>query len=303
MAGTPTDPVRGIILTPSDTLPRTDFMPIAPPAPLHLDGPDASRIEASAFGAHLLSWKCRGRERLYLSPRVNFGDGKAIRGGVPVIFPQFSTRGDGLRHGFARIVDWEAVDTAGTAPTRLTFRLRDSEATRAHWPFAFEAELEIEPSATRLRLALSVRNTDRQAFEFTTALHTYLRVADIAGTLIHGLEDRPYLDSARGGEARPASDGPVRFDGELDRIYADTHQPLRVTDGEQLLRLEAEGFADTVVWNPGAELAASLADLGPGEHRHFVCVEAGNVLSPVRLEPGEAWSGAQILTVEPAPGR
>jgi electron transfer flavoprotein beta subunit len=57
------------------------------------------------------------------------------------------------------------------------------------------------------------------------------------------------------------------------------------------------------LWNPGAELAASLADLDPGDHRHFVCVEADNVLSPVRREPGSAWSGAQILTVEPASGR
>ncbi|MGO4775051.1 hypothetical protein AB4084_05950, partial [Lysobacter sp. 2RAB21] len=170
-------------------------------------------------------------------------------------------------------------------------------------PYPFEAELDIEPAANRLRIALSVRNTGQDAFEFSAALHTYLRVADIAGTLVHGLEDRDFVDSTQGGAAHAASDAPVRFEGEIDRIYADTRQPLRVTDGEQLLRLEAEGFADTVVWNPGAELAAGLADLGAGEHRHFVCVEAGNVLTPVRLEPGAVWTGAQILTVEPSAGR
>ncbi|MBT2745045.1 MULTISPECIES: D-hexose-6-phosphate mutarotase [unclassified Lysobacter] len=278
-------------------------MPHSLPASLHLDGPDASRVEASAFGAHLLSWRCRGRERLYLSPNASFGAGKAIRGGVPVIFPQFGERGDGPRHGFARTLAWDALDTAGSVPPRLAFALRDSAQTRRHWPYPFEAELDIEPAANRLRIALSVRNTGQEAFEFSAALHTYLRVADIAGTLVHGLEDRGYIDSTQGGAAFAASDAPVRFEGEIDRIYADTRQPLRVTDGEQLLRLEAEGFADTVVWNPGAELAAGLADLGAGEHRHFVCVEAGNVLSPVRLEPGAVWTGAQILTVEPSAGR
>ncbi|MGO1072248.1 D-hexose-6-phosphate mutarotase [Lysobacter sp. CA199] len=271
------------------------------PAPLCLEF-DGGHIQASPFGAHLLSWHCLGRERLYLSPHTSFGAGKAIRGGVPVIFPQFGERGDGPRHGIARTLTWETLDTAGAVPPGLGFRLGDREETRRIWPYRFEAELNIEPAAQRLRIALSVRNTDPNPIQFTAALHTYLRVADIAGTLVHGLEDRSYLDSARGGVLCPPSDAPVRFEGEVDRIYADTRQPLRVTDGEQLLRLEAEGFADTVVWNPGAELAASLGDLGAGEHRHFVCVEAASVLQPVRLEPGAAWTGAQILTVEPSAG-
>ena len=38
------------------------------PASLQLNGPGDSRVDASAFGAHVLSWRCRGRERLYLSP-------------------------------------------------------------------------------------------------------------------------------------------------------------------------------------------------------------------------------------------
>lgn len=265
------------------------------PPTSHLNGPGDSRVEASAFGAHLLSWHCRGRERLYLSPSAGFGAGKAIRGGVPVIFPQFGERGDGPRHGFARTLTWDA---AQASPGRLSFRLDDREETRRHWPHRFQAELDIEPSEDRLRIALSVRNADRHAFEFCAALHTYLAVSDIAATLVHGLEDRPYLDSARGGAQCPPSDAPVRFDGEVDRIYPDTVRALRVTDGEQMLRCEAEGFADTVVWNPGAALAAGMADLAADGQRRFVCIEAAQVLRPVRLEPGERWTGAQILSVE-----
>ena len=235
------------------------------PASLQLNGPGDSRVDASAFGAHVLSWRCRGRERLYLSPNASFGAGKAIRGGAPVIFPQFALR---------------------------------REETRRHWPHRFEAALDIEPGEDRLRIALTVRNSDRAAFEFSAALHTYLAVADIDATLVHGLENRGYVDSAHGDAACPPTDAPVRFDGEVDRIYADTQRPLRITDGEHMLRCEAEGFADTVIWNPGAGLAAGMTDLEPDGHRRFVCVEAAQVLQPVRLEPGQAWTGAQILIVE-----
>lgn len=264
---------------------------------LRLQVPGGGEIQATAFGAHALSWQCRGQERLYLSPRASFGAGKAIRGGVPVIFPQFGERGDGPRHGFARTLEWQALDTTGSTLPRLAFRLSDNEQTRTRWPYRFEAVLSLEPSENRLRIALSVHNCDSAPFQFTAALHTYLRVADVAGTLVHGLERSPFLDIARGNEPQPAADAPVRFEGEVDRIYADT-VGMRVTDGVDLLRIEAEGFADTVVWNPGAELAAGMGDLGAGEYRRFVCIEAAQVLKPVRLDPGASWSGAQILSVE-----
>ncbi|WP_051884743.1 D-hexose-6-phosphate mutarotase [Lysobacter antibioticus] len=268
------------------------------PNALRLQAPGGGEIQATAFGAHALSWHCRGQERLYLSPRASFGAGKAIRGGVPVIFPQFGERGDGPRHGFVRTLDWQVLDTTGSKLPRLAFRLSDSEQTRIRWPHRFEAVLSLEPGENRLRIALNVHNSDSTAFQFTAALHTYLRVADVAGTLVHGLERSPFLDCVRGNEPQPAADAPVRFEGEVDRIYAGTVGTVRVTDGVDLLRIEAEGFADTVIWNPGAELAAGMGDLGAGEYGRFVCIEAAQVLKPVHLDPGASWSGAQILTVE-----
>lgn len=269
--------------------------PIASPLSLNAADPSGSTVEATAFGAHALSWRCRGRERLYLSPLASLGAGKAIRGGIPVIFPQFAERGPGPRHGFARTSLWEAVETG---PERLLFRFADNETTRASWPHRFVAELSVEPAPDRMRTALTIRNSGDEAFEFTAALHTYLRVADVAGTLVHGLEDRPYLDSTRQGLHCEPDDAPVRFEAELDRIYPNVHRPLRLTDGEELLRLEAEGFSDVVVWNPGRALAAGMSDLGAEEYRRFVCVEAASVLVPIRLEPEQSWTGAQTLVVE-----
>ena len=66
----------------------------------------APAAEATVYlqGAHLAEWKPAGQEPvLFLSARSQYVPGKAIRGGVPVIFPWFGPRHDGKagpQHGF-----------------------------------------------------------------------------------------------------------------------------------------------------------------------------------------------------------
>ena len=62
------------------------------------------------------------------------------------------------------------------------------------------------------------------------------------------------------------------------------------------MSIDPEGFRDAVVWNPGRERAAALADLDPGGERHFVCIEAAAVQEPVTLGPRRRWMGSQTLT-------
>src|SRR5580692_10596 len=61
-------------------------------------------------GAHVTHWTPRGqRPVLFVSPKSLFTPGKAIRGGVPIIFPWFGPRSDGKpgpSHGFARTMEW-----------------------------------------------------------------------------------------------------------------------------------------------------------------------------------------------------
>lgn len=259
---------------------------------LHRDGATAL---VALHGAHVLSWiPADGRERLFLSTRAKHGEGTAIRGGVPVIFPQFGERGAHGRHGFARTLPWRF---AGIADERAVFELRDSERT-AHWPHAFALRLHVALSATALHMTLEVANTGTHAFDFTTALHTYLGVDALEDATLHGLQGCDYEDSAAGGLLRREDHAELRFEGEVDRIYGDIVAPLTLVDGTTgTLLIEQDGFADAVVWNPGAALAATIGDLAPGDHRRFVCIEAGQVLQPVVLGPGERWSGTQVLRV------
>ncbi len=61
---------------------------------IELIAPDGARAVLALHGAHVLSWiPAGGTEQLYLSPQSEFSLGQAIRGGVPVCFPQFATRG------------------------------------------------------------------------------------------------------------------------------------------------------------------------------------------------------------------
>ena len=267
--------------------------------PTALQGIDAIRLERDGAvavvaqqGAQLLSWIARDRrERLFLSQRARHGAGSAIRGGMPVIFPQFSERGPLQRHGFARGVDWrfDGIDGDGAS-----FSLGDGDAT-ARWPHRFVARMRFAFDHARLAATFTVENTGDTAFAFTAALHTYLRVDDPAGVTLEGLQGCDYEDSAAGGTLHRQHDFAVGFTGEIDRIYGDVVAPLRLVDGERTVPIEQHGFADVVVWNPGARLAAGIPDLAPDDHQRFACVEAAQVLQAVVLAPQEMWSGTQLL--------
>jgi glucose-6-phosphate 1-epimerase len=257
---------------------------------------DGSRAEVYLHGAHVTSWIPAGDdERLYLSGASEFRDGAAIRGGVPIVFPQFSSWGLLLKHGFARNQAWELISVCdGSA----RFQLCDSEVTRAIWPHAFLAEFVVTVRERQLVMELAITNRGQQRLNFTAALHTYLRVDDIASTYIEHLGGLKYFDAVLKQESVQPEDA-LAFHGEIDRVYFDAAQVL-VRDGHRSLAVQNVGFPEGVIWNPGAELAAKMADLDPGGYRSFVCVEAAIFRAPIALEPYQTWRGGQTLTVEPA---
>ncbi len=255
--------------------------------------PDGSSAEVYVHGAHVTSWTpANDEERLYLSAASQFREGAAIRGGVPVVFPQFSGWGPLPKHGFARNRAWELTRVAADA---ARFQLRDSNETRAIWPHAFFIEYSTALRERELVLELTVTNSNAEPFTFTAALHTYLRVADIAHTSIAGLAETRFFDAALKQEAIQ-SDTVLRFSGEVDRVYYDISH-VTVDDDRRSLEVHSYGFPDCVIWNPGETLAATLHDLEPGGYQRFVCVEAAIFKSPVTLAPQDTWRGGQVLRI------
>lgn len=262
---------------------------------LHAGNGDTALV--ALHGAQVLSWIAGGRERLYLSPQAVFDGQAAIRGGVPLCFPQFNQRGSLPKHGFARNLAWRAEDAQAEAgTTRLALHLVDDERTRAWWPQVFAARVDVALSEGQLHVECTVRNTGAVAWDFTIALHSYLRVDDIAQARLQGLDGCARWDAVQ--DVHGTQQGPVTFAGEYDSVFAAAPAPLVLHDGAHRLELaQSPGMGQTVVWNPGAALCARLPDLPADGYAHMLCVEAAQIDTPVILAPGTTWAGGQCLRV------
>lgn len=253
-------------------------------------------------GAQVLSWVVAGRERLYLSPRAVFDGACAIRGGIPLCFPQFNQRGPLPKHGFARNLSWRPVqagDDAG-ARSRVCLQLTDSDATRTWWPERFDARLTVALSAGSLRVQLDVCNTGATPWAFTTALHTYLRVEDVERAQLAGLDGCARWDALA--DTHAVQQGPVVFAGEYDSVFSAPAGPLGLRDGEHALQItQSTSLSNAVVWNPGAALCTRLPDMPSDGYRSMLCVEAAQIEQPVTLDPQVQWQGWQELRVCPSP--
>jgi len=263
---------------------------------------DGACVSLYTHGAQVTSWKpASGEERLFLSSRSTFAPNAAIRGGVPIIFPQFASLGPLPKHGFARVQEWGLLRAGRTRKGQgeAQLRLTASDETRARWNHAFQSTFVVTVEGMSLSLALSVLNTDTAPFEFTAALHTYLLVDDVREASVRGLQGVSYRDAAAGNAQGRQEDEALEAGAggdELDRIYFGVPAPLEVRDARRRTRVAMTGFTDVVVWNPGQDRAATLGDLEPGGWLRMLCVEAAAIGTPVRLEPGERWTGQQALT-------
>ncbi|MEY4751885.1 MAG: hypothetical protein RIQ60_4099 [Pseudomonadota bacterium] len=261
-----------------------------------ITAPDGACATVLVHGAHVVSWRpAGGDEMLYLSPQSPYGDGQAVRGGVPVVFPQFSTRGPLPRHGFARNRAWEVVEVKRRGQhAYAVLRLGDDAASRRVWPQAFALELTVSVDAQRLDMELAVLNTGETSFGFHAALHTYLRCGDVRKAQLEGLMDQAYLDQVHGEERSQWIDV-ISIAQEVDRIYWNTPSPLTLRESGRRLSISQQGFVDTVVWNPGPERCAGMADMPADGWLDMLCVEAAQVGEMVHLGPGEEWAGMQTL--------
>ena len=145
----------------------------------------------------------------------------------------------------ARASSWRTrlawLPDAGLAPV-LRLRLVDDEATRAIWPEAFVADLVLRLSGQRLVVGLSIANTGTRAFAFTAALHSYLRVAAIEDVRLAGLHGCRYRDSADGNAPKQETAEALAIAGEVDRIYLDTPQLLRLDEPGATVRRSRRYF-------------------------------------------------------------
>lgn len=265
---------------------------------VHLTAADGAQITVSLFGAHLLSWKTGdGKERLFVSAQTPLDGSKAIRGGVPVIFPQFNVRGPGLRHGFARVSTWRLAGSGGDGGSSyLEFALAPDDLSPEHqqaWPHTFALSLRFTLHGDALEIDYTVRNTGEQAFPFGVALHTYYDVGHLDATSISGLQHQQYTDHHL--NTRTQEYPALHFTEKQDRLYQST-PAVTLNTADATLRLEQQGFSEWVVWNPGQADAAALVDLADEEYQRFVCIEPARI-DQQPLAAGATWAGKHKIAV------
>lgn len=265
---------------------------------LKLVDPHGGSALVTDFGAHVVSWSpAPGDERLYMSDRAVFDGTKPLRGGIPVVFPQFGPSGPGLRHGFARVSQWDRSDQrAGADYVQATWRLTAQSADPV-WPHPFELEYTVNLSRGRLDVELVALNPGAEPIRFTAALHTYLAVREVEEAFVAGLEGVRYQDQTDGNREKTQHERNLRVSDEVDRIYMETPRTLQLVSPGRPLVVEQEGFRDTVVWNPWVERVRAFADMPPDGFRRMICIEAATVALPVELAPAAQWAGRQSLII------
>lgn len=133
---------------------------------------------------------------LFVSEKAILDGTKAIRGGIPLVFPKFGPWELGPQHGFARISQWKVAEEPKeeNGETSAVFVLEDSENTRKMWSYRFKLLYEVTVGKHNLKMTITAENKDEKPFEFTTLLHTYFRVPDVTKTTVSGLTGLTYVD-------------------------------------------------------------------------------------------------------------
>jgi len=259
-------------------------------------------------GAHITAWQPANEQPvLFLSEKSAFAPGKAIRGGIPIIFPWFgprtatpeNPRTDGPAHGFARTQPWKLDFGAYAADElHLSLSLEPTELSRSLGFDNFLVAYQIT-FGKELKLRLSVANDGNEPLPFEEALHTYLQVGDVEQARVHGLYETEYLDKTDNFARKTQTEPILTFAGPTDRPYLNTTSPIAVDDPalHRRITVTKANSKTTVVWNPWAN--AGLPDMADDGWLHMLCIESANAAEDaLRLQPHEAHVMETTISVE-----
>ncbi|KAG4117497.1 hypothetical protein ERO13_D12G235500v2 [Gossypium hirsutum] len=276
-----------------------------------LRNPRGASAKVSLHGGQVLSWRTdRGEELLFTSSKAIFKPPYAVRGGIPICFPQFGQRGSLEQHGFARNRTWiidenppplHPNDACGKAYIDLL--LKPSEDDLKIWPHSFEFRLRVNLTADgNLSLISRIRNINCKPFSFSIAYHTYFSISDISEVRVEGLETLDYLDNLYQRERFTEQGDALTFESEVDRVYLGSRDAIAIFDHERkrTFFIKKEGLPDVGVWNPWEKKSKAMVDFGDEEYKQMLCVNGAAVEKPITLKPGEEWTGRLELSVVPS---
>lgn len=264
-------------------------------------------VKILKFGANVLSWTINGKDQLWLSESSVLDGTKAVRGGIPLVFPVFGKATDGPtarlpQHGFARNHEWEFLGQLTTNSVQFGLGPENlSQQARDQWGFDFTLLYTVTLEENKLVTALEVQNTDNKEWDFQVLFHTYFRIDDITKVQVTGLDGATVVDKiAKSEYVEKSLDSKVTIADNVDRVYqAVSSDPVKVEslDSRVIFELtDRHNVPDMVVWNPWLEKANDMADFSPKDgYQNMICVETGSVAKWTSVKPGNKWVASQTL--------
>lgn len=280
---------------------------------ISLPGSPGTTAEILKFGATVVSWQIDDDEKLWLSDGAKLDGSKAVRGGIPLVFPVFGKAKDPKhptgplpQHGFARNSTWEFLGQVSESPVSVQFGLGPENVDEkllklwGNGKYDFTLILTVTLSQDNLTTQIEVENTGKETFEFNWLFHTYYKTEDVTDTLVTNFMDSECYDQLLADTYQEKSPM-LTFHEEFDRIYKNVseHKNLQLVDkGKVLMTLRRKNLPDAVVWNPWIEKSKGMGDFEPKNgYLNMLCVEPGHVADFILLNKGDKWVASQSLTV------
>jgi len=257
------------------------------------------------FGACVTSWTVDGEEQLFVSSKAKLDGSKAIRGGIPLVYPQFGP-GKMKQHGFARVYSWTLQKQESNS---AVLRLCDDDLSadwKAQFPYKFALQYTVQiRDDNSLHTELTVENLETQkTFDFTVLFHSYFKVnaAQVRVLGLKGVSFEDKVEKDQNVSMKKEENEEVTITQETDRIYLDiNNKEIVVLDPSkskyQQITIARSNFVDVVVWNPWIEKAKNMSDFDDGEYKNMICVEPGSVAKPVNIAANERKKFTQTLSV------
>jgi glucose-6-phosphate 1-epimerase len=265
-------------------------------------------VEAELYlhGAHLTRWTPRGkRPVLFLSTKSLYTPGKAIRGGVPIIFPWFGDRSDGKpgpAHGFARTSEWSVEETKllNNGRVQITLQLGPNETARGLGYDSFLVRSRITIGSS-LEMELETRNEASEPFTYEEAMHSYFAVGDVHQASVSGLEGTTFIDKTDAFKRKVLGNQPLQIAKETDEVHLNTQATCVIHDPvwQRRIIIEKSGSDSTVVWNPWIDKTKGMSDMDPDGWQGMLCIETSNAAdNAVHLPPGASHKMTASIRVE-----
>lgn len=139
------------------------------------------------LGAIVSSLRFNGREILFQHDFFWDADSEKTRGGVPLLFPicgRLERNGVQNRwvwnrhiysmpiHGFAMRMPWRVLEEHSSAH-ELAVELRDTEGTRAQYPFEFRLSMRMSALQSEFVVRLECENTGQAPMPYYAGFHPY----------------------------------------------------------------------------------------------------------------------------------